>query len=100
MESALKSRFVLGLFGDMMQRIYFDGKDGLGEQLPSDWATPRKLLNHRSPKRVVTLINRIRSSYDRQQQKPRSDSVDGHVRFFLMPHDVADKPAAECAVAA
>lgn len=34
---AHKGRFALGLLGDMMQRIYSDGKDGLGQNLPGDW---------------------------------------------------------------
>ena len=34
--------FVLGLFGDLMQRIYADGKEDLGRNLPSTWATPKK----------------------------------------------------------
>lgn len=46
-QSNLKGRFLLGLIGDMMQRIYSDGRDGLGEDLPDDWATPGKVLNYR-----------------------------------------------------
>ena len=46
-QTAQKSKFVLGLFGDMMQRIYNDGKEGLGENLPEGWATPGKKLNYR-----------------------------------------------------
>jgi DNA helicase-2/ATP-dependent DNA helicase PcrA len=41
-QTAQKGKFVLGLFGDMMQRIYNEGKEGLGENLPEDWATPSK----------------------------------------------------------
>ena len=36
------SRFILGLFGDTMQRIYGDGKVDLGQNLPIDWAKPVK----------------------------------------------------------
>ncbi|MEP6935205.1 MAG: UvrD-helicase domain-containing protein, partial [Nitrospirota bacterium] len=32
-QAAQKSGFVLGLFGDMMQHIYNEGKDGLGQNL-------------------------------------------------------------------
>lgn len=98
-ERALQGHLTLGLFGDMMQRIFFDGKDGLGDQLPPDWAKPRKQLNHRCPKRIVTLINQIRRPVDDQQQQPRSDSIEGHVRLFLFPSDTADKLAAERAAA-
>ena len=80
-QAAQKDRFVLGLFGDMMQRIYNDGKDGLGENLPADWATPGKKINHRCPRRVVTLINKVRSATDKQQQEPRSDAATGFVRL-------------------
>lgn len=86
---AHKGVFVLGLIGDMMQRIYSDGKDGLGQSLPADWATPSKQLNHRCPKRVVTLINKVRSTTDQQQQKWRSDSIDGCVRLFILPSDTS-----------
>src|SRR5262249_25293103 len=56
LQAARRNDFCLGLFGDMMQRIYADGKEGLGTHLPTDWATPTKRLNHRCPKRIVTLI--------------------------------------------
>mgnify|MGYP000868618284 CR=1 FL=1 len=35
-----KTKFSLGLFGDTMQRIYSDGKEKLGEDLPEDWVCP------------------------------------------------------------
>lgn len=91
--------FALGLLGDMMQRIYSDGKEGLGQGLPADWATPVKKLNHRCPKRVVALINKVRLATDGQQQQPRSDSSEGCVRLFILPADTADKPAVEAAIA-
>lgn len=94
-QAAHKERFSLGLLGDMMQRIYNDGKEGLDRDLPGDWATPAKILNHRSPERVIRLINKVRSSVDSQVQKPRSDKEQGHVRFFILDSDTADKPAAE-----
>jgi DNA helicase-2/ATP-dependent DNA helicase PcrA len=83
----------------MMQRIFSDGKDGLGIHLPLDWATPRKQLNHRCPKRIVRLINKIREATDGQTQEPRSDNIDGHVRMFILRTDTEDKPAAERAIA-
>jgi len=78
-----------------MQRIYSDGKERLGENLPADWARPVKKLNHRCPKRVVRLINKIREATDRQIQEPRSEAADGHVRMFILPTDTSDKSAAE-----
>lgn len=90
-----RQRFALGLFGDTMQRIYSDGKVGLGEDLASDWATPTKQMNHRCPKRVVRLINKIRSIVDDKVQRPRIDKEEGLVRLFILPGDIVDKPTAE-----
>jgi len=94
-QAAQNGRFVLGLFGDMMQRIYNEGKDGLDQNLPAGWATPVKKFNYRCPRRVVTLINRVRRTADEHQQEPRSDAIDGFVRLFILPTGVTDKPAAE-----
>lgn len=96
----LKEKFTLGLLGDMMQRIYSDGKEGLGEGLPEDWATPGKKLNYRCPKRVITLINKVRSTTDKQHQEPRVAAVEGVVRLFILPSDLEDKPATERVIAA
>ncbi|MEN2506135.1 UvrD-helicase domain-containing protein [Stutzerimonas stutzeri] len=97
-QSTHKARFALGLLGDMMQRIYSDGKEGLGRNLPGDWATPTKLMNHRCPSRVVSLINKVRQATDKQQQKWRSDSAEGCIRLYILPSDTADKQAAERAI--
>ena len=99
-QAALKGKFILGLLGDMMQRIYSDGKEGLGEGLPEDWATPGKKLNYRCPKRIITLINKVRNTTDKQHQEPRTAAVDGIIRLFILPNDLDDKPAAERAIAA
>ena len=99
-QATFKEKFLLGLLGDMMQRIYSDGKEGLGEALPEDWATPGKKLNYRCPKRIITLINKVRSSTDKQHQEPRAAAVEGVVRLFVLPSDLEGKPTAECAIAA
>lgn len=78
--------FSIGLFGDTMQRIYSDGKENLGKDLPIDWAKPVKKMNHRCPKRVITLINKIRSSVDAQEQLPRTQKEEGIIRFFIGNH--------------
>ena len=91
--------FCLGLFGDMMQRIYADGKVGLAEALPADWARPAKVMNHRCPERVVQLINTVRSSADEQKQKWRSDNAGGVVRLFVLPSATIDKASAEARIA-
>ncbi len=94
-----KKDFSLGVIGDMMQRIYLDGKEGLEKGIPSDWLTPKKSLNHRCPKRVVKLINKIRSEGDGQQQIPRSDKEEGIVRLFLVQAPCIDKKSIELKVA-
>lgn len=78
-----KDVFSLGLFGDTMQRIYFDGKEKLEQGLPNDWVTPMKKMNHRSNKRIITLINKIREHEDGQIQLPRTDKKDGFVKLFI-----------------
>lgn len=98
-ETTLKGKFLLGLLGDMMQRIYVDGKEGLGEDLPEHWVTPGKRLNYRCPKRIIALINKVRSSTDNQHQEPRASAKEGVVRFFVLPSDLDGKPAAEQAIA-
>lgn len=94
-QSKLKSRFSLGIIGDLMQRIYMAGKLDIGTNLPGDWATPVKKMNHRSCHRIIRLINRIRDPVDGQEQKPRADKVEGFVRLFILPADIPDKPTRE-----
>ncbi|MHA7272950.1 UvrD-helicase domain-containing protein [Arthrobacter sp. TMT4-20] len=78
-----EGEIVLGLFGDTMQRIYNDGKTDIAESIPSSWATPAKVMNHRSPERIVRLSNRIRSDVDGHPQESRADRGDGFVRLFI-----------------
>lgn len=99
-QQAHASRFCLGLIGDTMQRIYLDGKEDIQSALPPGWKTPQKVLNHRSPKRIVRLINAIRSGADKQVQEPRHDAREGWARLFMLPVDTPDKPAIEDSVRA
>jgi DNA helicase-2/ATP-dependent DNA helicase PcrA len=99
LQEANRGGFALGLLGDMMQRIYGDGQPGLGESLPADWATPTKKLNFRCPRRVITLINKIRESTDKQLQVPCSQAIEGHVRMFILAADTREKSAVEKAIA-
>lgn len=94
-QETLKDKFILGLFGDVMQKIYSDGKADLGQKLPDDWVKPAKIINHRCPKRIVELTNKIRSEVDDQKQQPRSDKDDGTVRLFVLPYNVEDKKTVE-----
>lgn len=99
-EAANHDTFCIGLFGDMMQRIYGDGKDRLTEAIPERWMRPRKRMNHRCPTRVVDLINKIRHDVDREKQVPRSDASVGVVRLFVVPQATANKTAVEVQIAA
>lgn len=94
-QAASSQQMCLGLFGDTMQRIYNDGKVGLGDLIPADWETPRKVMNHRCPQRVVALINRIRADDDKQEQRARSDAAKGTVRLFLAHESSANKKLVE-----
>ncbi|PDT82733.1 Fis family transcriptional regulator [Bradyrhizobium sp. Y36] len=93
-------KFSLGFIGDTMQRIYNDGKERIEEELPSDWAKPVKRLNHRCPRRIVRLINQIRSQVDGRAQEARSDSIDGIVRLFILKANEGDKSSTEDSVRA
>ena len=76
-------KFIVGMFGDTMQKIYNDGKDNLAKCIPDNWVKPVKIMNHRSAKRIVTLANSIRRSVDDQKQQARSDAEEGTVRLFI-----------------
>ncbi len=93
-------QFCLCLFGDTMQRIYADGKVGLEQAVPADWEKPAITVNHRCPKRIVTLLNRIRSEADGARQEPRQDAQEGVVRLFLInDFEGIDKPKVEAEAA-
>ncbi|MBW8685208.1 UvrD-helicase domain-containing protein [Chitinophaga rhizophila] len=89
LQEANKNRFTLGLFGDTMQRIYMDGKENLGNQLPNDWVLPEKKMNHRSSKRIIALVNDIRKSVDKKEQYPRTEKSEGVVRLFIVDRGIS-----------
>lgn len=93
--AANKGKFAIGLFGDMMQRIFLDGHPELERLVPEDWARPIKRLNHRSPQRVIALGNALRAPIDHQSQVAREDSAVGLVRLFVASSGTPDKPAFE-----
>jgi DNA helicase II / ATP-dependent DNA helicase PcrA len=76
--------FSLGLFGDMAQRIYFHGESNLVELLPPTWKRPENPVNHRCPKRVIKLINKIREDIDTYQQISGPNNKEGMVRLFII----------------
>ncbi|MGM0214558.1 UvrD-helicase domain-containing protein [Enterococcus sp. AZ109] len=92
-----KKDFVIGMFGDMMQRIYMDGKDNLSSCIPSDWKKPNKVMNHRSAKRIVELANTVRKTIDQHEQCPRSDAETGIIRLFIVD-DNSNKESVEKSV--
>ncbi len=93
-----EDRFIVGMFGDTMQKIYLDGKENLSNCIPDNWAKPVKVMNHRSAKRIVDLANTIRGTIDKQAQQARSDAEEGIVRLFIVP-STADKKDTEAKVA-
>ena len=95
-----RKNFSLGLLGDTMQRIYGHGKPDLGQDLPDDWAKPVKEMNHRCPRRIIELINRIRSETDGQVQRGRSNKENGVVRLFIARADNPDYEKIECRIRA
>lgn len=94
-QTNLKNCFALGVVCDTMQRIYTAGKLDLGDDLPDDWATPVKKMNHRSCHRIIKLINRIREPVDGQTQQPRTDKDEGFVRLFILPAEFTDRSTLE-----
>lgn len=84
LQNQYEERLSLGLFGDIMQRIYSDGKENLGIGLPEKWVKPAKKMNHRSKSRIIDLINKIREDIDGQAQFSRIENKGGIVRFFAV----------------
>lgn len=80
--------FCLGLFGDMMQQIYNDGKSDLKDVI-SDWKNqPQKEMNWRSQKRIVDFINVIRKHEDGLTQYHSKDKLFGTVKIFIRPNNL------------
>ena len=85
------SGLTLGLLGDHRQRIYTDGHLDLPSLVPASWATPELQMNHRSQRRIVTLINRIWEAElegrtqpaNGVEQHPRTEKAGGVVRLFV-----------------
>lgn len=81
----------LGLLGDHRQRIYAHGHADLPSLVPQNWATPELQMNHRSQRRIVTLINKVwEAELDGRtqptngvEQHPRTEKAGGVVRIFV-----------------
>jgi DNA helicase-2/ATP-dependent DNA helicase PcrA len=98
-EAASHGKFCLGLFGDMMQRIYSDGKVGLETIIPQGWSKPEKVMNWRCAKRVVRLINAIRKPVDGRDQQAPPGKIEGFVRCFVYPSNTENKTEIENTIA-
>jgi len=84
-----------------MQRIYSDGKVGLENAIPNDeyWKKPAITTNYRCPKRIVKLINKIRSEVDNHVQEAQENAPEGFVRLFLVQENTAiDKKEIESTI--
>lgn len=93
-------QFCLGLFGDMMQRIYSGGKSDLASPLPDGWESPAIIVNYRCPIRIVSLINNIRINDDDHQQEAAPNAKEGTARLFLVDTSVQkDKSEIESTIA-
>lgn len=97
-----RSGLTLGLLGDHRQRIYTDGHSDLPSLVPTNWATPELQMNHRSQRRIVTLINNIWEAElagrtqpaNGVEQHSRTEKAGGVVRLYvgdttLSPEDKA-----------
>lgn len=94
-----QARFCLGLLGDTMQQIYGHGVARLDKAIPRDWMKPEKVINRRCPRRVVELINVIRSTADGHQQEPKPDAIEGVVRMFCIGQGQEQRPNVENEIA-
>ncbi|WP_409524354.1 UvrD-helicase domain-containing protein [Nitrincola sp. MINF-07-Sa-05] len=85
------SGLTIGLLGDHRQRIYNDGHSDLPSLVPESWATPELQMNHRSQRRIVTLINTIWEAKlegrakpaNGSKQHPRTEKTGGLVRLYV-----------------
>lgn len=98
-QSLHADQFCLGLFGDTMQRIYTDGKERLDEAVPESWAKPALKINYRCPRRIVALLNKIRTEADGADQEPKDGATEGIARLFLVEQvDGLDRTEVEARV--
>lgn len=99
-QERLPEQITIGLFGDLMQRIYSDGYTDIVENLPANWKTPEKTENYRCPNRVRELINKVRMLTDglQQTQPVNANLSDGIVRLFVTDSKTTDATAFENSV--
>ncbi|MFW1763674.1 UvrD-helicase domain-containing protein [Acinetobacter calcoaceticus] len=94
-QKEFNSNFIVGMFGDNMQRIFTNNKNKLDIYVPKSWQRPQKTDNWRCPKRVVDLINRIRLEDDQFKQEAKKEIV-GFARCIIVDtNNAIDKLAVE-----
>ncbi|MEQ1367481.1 UvrD-helicase domain-containing protein [Acinetobacter schindleri] len=76
-------KFIIGLFGDNMQRIFPNNKNNLDLLVPVSWQRPKKTDNWRCSQRIVDLINKIRLDDDRFEQQARQERI-GFARCIIV----------------
>ena len=96
-QKANSEHFSLGIIGDEMQSIYSGGMRNVKASLPNDWHILEKLINYRSPKRIVALINAIRKDADAWQQECFIEDK-GIVRLFIANSGTKNKKEFEAKV--
>lgn len=82
-QTEFDNQFVIGLFGDNMQRIFQNNSKKIDHKIPETWARPKKLDNWRCPRRVVKLINKIRFDDDQFEQEAKKELY-GFVRCVIV----------------
>lgn len=87
------AKFVVGFFGDPMQRIYLSGAGSITPE--ADWEQITKRENFRCPHRVIDVINAIRAEDDRLDQLPAPRRgpeglipvPQGIAKLFILPNN-------------
>lgn len=94
-QQEFNNNFIVGLFGDNMQRIFNNNKNKLDIYVPESWQRPQKTDNWRCPKRVVDLINRIRLEDDQFEQEAKKEIVGFTACIIVDTNNAIDKLAIE-----
>ncbi|KYG92049.1 hypothetical protein A0U40_03670 [[Bacillus] sp. KCTC 13219] len=77
--------FCLGLFGDMMQRVYTSGKADLKDAIAHWENKPIKEMNWRSQKRIVDFNNQLRKNEDGLMQYSNREKINGVFMVYIRP---------------